>query len=115
MFKLALLKHVPKKKNVSKKFALIWKNGGYIVGEDFIVARKYCKVKHLILGLVKLEKHNKIVYSFRALNNFNWRPFGTINDSGDEIRNRENAFKHFFYNFLMKNQDEFSIFPLNRR
>lgn len=112
MFKIALLKHAPKKKNVSKKFALVWKSGGYIVGEDFIVARKYCKTKHLILGLMILEKHNKVVYSFRVQNNFNWRPFGTINNTGNECLNRKNAFKDFFYNFLKKNQDDFNIFSL---
>ena len=111
----SLLQHIPKKRNVSKQFALVWKNGDYIVGEDFIVARRYCKAKRLILGLMKLERKNKVVYSFRVQNDYNWRPFGTINNAGNETINRTNAFRHFFYNYLMKNQDEFSIFPLNRR
>ena len=108
----SLLQHIPKKRNVSKQFALVWKNGGYIVGEDFIVARRYCKAKRLILGLMKLERKNKVVYSFRVQNDFTWQPFGTINNTGDECLNREQAFKHFFYNHLMKNQNDFNIFSL---
>ncbi len=116
MFKIhAILRHVQVKKNVSKKFVLVWKSGGYIVGEDFIIARKYFKAKRLVLGLMKLQRNNKLVYSFKVQGSSDYQPCATINNAGNETINREKAFKHFFYNYLMKNQDEFSIFPLNRK
>ena len=44
-----------RKKSANNHFMLVWHKGGYISGSEWSIARKYCKAKRLILGLVKIE------------------------------------------------------------
>lgn len=101
-----------RRKSATNQFVLIWHRGGYISGSDWSIARKYCKSKHLILGIVKIEGRNQFVYSFKV--NGKWLPQGTIEDTGDYDANRRAAFKDFFSNVLIKQKGDFSIFPLKR-
>ena len=98
---------------MSNKFTLIWNNGGYIVGEDWIIARKYFKKKRMTLGLLKLNGHNKLIYSYKRSGSLeSWKPCDTIKDTGDYDRNRKLAFRDFFYSVLMNTKGEFSIIKL---
>ena len=99
-----------RKKLSDNQFVLIWHRGGYLSGSDWSIARKYCKSKHLILGLVKIEGRAQFVYSFKV--NGKWLPQGTIDDTGDYDANRRAALRHFFHNTLIKHKGDFSIFPL---
>ena len=101
-----------RKKSANNHFMLVWHKGGYISGSEWSIARKYCKAKRLILGLVKIEGRNQFVYSLKV--NGRWLPQGTIDDTGDYDNNRKAAYKDFFNNTLIKQQDDFSIFPLKR-
>ena len=101
-----------RRKSATNQFVLIWHRGGYLSGSDWSIARKYCKSKRLILGLVKLEGRAEFVYSFKVKGR--WLPQGTIDDTGDYENNRRAALRHFFHNVLIKHQDDFSIFPLKR-
>ena len=92
------------------KYALIWKNGKYSVGDESSIARAYCKTKRLILGLLKLNGHNRLVYSLKI--NGQWKPQGTISNMGNNEANRRAAFRDFFRNHLLNNQDEYSIISL---
>lgn len=101
---------------MSNKFALLWNNGSYIVGEDWAIARKYFRKKNLALGLLKLNGHNKLIYSYkRSGSSETWKPCGTLNDTGDYERNRRLAFKDFFRSVLMNAKGEFSIIKLADR
>lgn len=101
-----------RKKLSDNHFVLVWHKGGYINGSEWRIARKYSKAKRLILGLVKIEGRNQFVYSLKV--NGRWLPQGTIDDTGDYDNNRKAAYKDFFNNTLIKQQDDFSIFPLKR-
>ena len=92
------------------KYALIWKNGKYSVGDESSIARAYCKTKRLILGLLKLNGHNRLVYSLKI--NGQWKPQGTISNRGNNEANRRAAFRDFFRSHLLNNQDEYSIISL---
>ena len=46
-----------KRKSISR-FVLIWQDGSFSLGEDFSIAKSYCKRKKLILGLLKLRNRN---------------------------------------------------------
>ena len=96
-------------------YAFIWKNGKYSVGNAETIAKAYCKTKRLILGLLRLNGGSKFVYSIKL--NGQWRPQGTITDTGSYEGNRRAAFRDFFRNHLLNNQREFSIITLtdNRR
>ena len=73
------------------QYVLIWHKGGYISGTDWSIARRYCKVKHLILGLVKIKGRAQSVYSFKV--NGQWKPQGTITDTGSYDCNRKAAYR----------------------
>ena len=92
------------------KYALIWNNGKYSVGDESSIARAYCKTKRLILGLLKLNGHNRLVYSLKI--NGQWKPQGTISNMGNNEANRRAAFRDFFRSHLLNNQDEYSIISL---
>ena len=92
------------------KYALIWKNVKYSVGDESSIARAYCKTKRLILGLLKLNGHNRLVYSLKI--NGQWKPQGTISNMGNNEANRRAAFRDFFRSHLLNNQDEYSIISL---
>ena len=93
-----------------QKYALIWKDGKYSVGDESTIAREYCKTKRLILGLLKLNGHNRLVYSLKI--NGQWKPQGTISNMGNNEANRRAAFRDFFRSHLLNNQDEYSIISL---
>lgn len=99
-----------KRKNISR-FALIWQDGSFSFGEDFSIAKSYCKRKKLILGLLKLHNRNNLVYSLKI--GGQWIQQGTITDSGNIEENRKAAFRDFFRRFLLNNQNGFSIIKLN--
>lgn len=94
-----------------QKYALIWNNGKYSVGDASTIAKAYCKTKRLILGLLRLKGSNKLIYSLKL--NGQWEPQGTINDTGSYENNRKAAFRDFFRNYLLNNQGEFSIIKLS--
>ncbi len=100
------------RKTKEPHYVLIWHKGGYICGTDWSIARKYCKVKRLILGIVKIEGRAQLVYSFKL--NGRWSPQGTIDDTGDYDNNRRAAFKDFFHKTLKRLQDDFSIIALKQ-
>lgn len=91
-------------------YALIWKSGKYSVGNAETIAKAYCKTKRVILGLLRLNGSNKLVYSLKL--NGQWKPQGTITDTGSYEGNRKAAFRDFFRNHLLHNQREFSIIKL---
>ena len=99
-----------RRKTKEAQYVLMWHKGGYISGTDWSIARKYCKVKRLILGIVKIEGRAQLVYSFKL--NGRWSPQGTIDDTGDYDSNRRAAFKDFFHNTLKRLRDDFSIIAL---
>lgn len=99
-----------RRKTKEAQYVLMWHKGGYISGSDWSIARKYCKVKHLILGLMKIEGRAQMVYSFTL--NGRWSPHGTIDDTGNYESNRRAAFRDFFYSTLTRLQDNFSIIAL---
>ena len=93
-----------------QKYALIWKDGKYSVGDESTIAKAYCKTKRLILGLLKLNGHNRLVYSLKI--NGQWKPQGIICNMGNNEANRRAAFRDLFRNYLLKNQDEYNIISL---
>lgn len=93
----------------NKHYALIWDNGACSVGEDFKIAEAYCRKKRIHFGLLRLNGGNRLVYSLKL--NGQWRPQGTITDTGSYEGNRRTAFRDFF-RYLLNNQDEFSIIRL---
>ena len=94
-----------------QKYALIWNNGKYSVGDASTIAKAYCNTKRLILGLLRLKGSNKLIYSLKL--NGQWKPQGTINDTGSYDNNRKAALRDFFRNYLLNNQGEFSIIKLS--
>lgn len=91
-----------------KHYALIWNNGACSVGEDFKIAEAYCRKKHIHFGLLRINGGgNRLVYSLKL--NGQWRPQGTITDTGSYEGNRRAAFRDFFRNHLLKEQSEYSI------
>ena len=99
-----------RRKAKEPQYVLMWHKGGYICGTDWSIARKYCKVKRLIMGLVKIEGRAQMVYSFKL--NDRWSPQGTIEDTGDYENNRRAAFKDFLHRRLTALQDDFCIIAL---
>ena len=99
-----------RRKTNEAQYVLMWHKGGYISGTDWSIARKYCKVKRLIMGLVKIEGRAQMVYSFKL--NGRWSPHGSIDDTGDYESNRRAAFRDFFHKTLTRLQDDFSIIAL---
>ena len=93
-----------------KLYALIWKRGKYSVGNAETIAKAYCKTKKLILGLLRLNGGSKFVYSIKL--SWQWRPQGTITDTGSHEGNRRAAFRDFFRNYLLNNQGNYSIIKL---
>lgn len=91
-------------------YALIWKNGKYSVGSAETIAKAYCKTKRLILGLLRLNGSNQLVYSLKL--NGQWKPQGTIIDTGSYEGNRKSALRDFFRNHMLNNQSEYSIIKL---
>lgn len=94
----------------SQHYALIWKDGKYSVGDAGTIAKAYCKTKRLNLGLLRLKGNTHLVYSLKA--NGQWKPQGTITDTGSYEGNRRAAFRDFFRNHLLNNQGEFKIIKL---
>ena len=106
------LMFLKKSKNVSsaKKFVLLFNSGGYIVGVDWIIAKNYLRKINCRLGLIEIN--NQLIYSVKSNSGGSWKTCRAISNYRDRVLNKQAAFKDYFYEYLIKNQSNFSIIEL---
>ena len=96
----------------SKKFALLWNSGGYIVGFDWIIAKNYLKSIKSRIGLIVIN--NQLIYSIKENSSGSfWKPCRAISNTGNRTTNKKNALKDYFYHYLLRNQSNFTIIEHN--
>ena len=84
------------------KYALLWNNGKTCVGEDWVIAKHYLKMKGMKLGIIRVNRH--LVYSIKKKNSASWETKGIITDAFDENLNRRLAFSDYFKRFILPQQ-----------
>lgn len=98
------------KSNRNKKFALIWKSGGYIIGADWVVAKHYLKSINSRIGLIEVS--NQLIYSIKDNSGGSWQACRAIKRNSNHTINRQNALRDYFYSYLLTNQSNFTILEL---
>ena len=97
----------------TERYVLIWGNGVYTVGEPWVLAKQYLKVKKLFLRLKKIGA--QLYYFIKFRGERAWIHCRPIYDSGDYRRNAMSALSDYFHYGLKSHQEGFRVFQLRQR
>ena len=90
-----------------RKYALVWNNGKVCVGEDWVIAKHYLKVKNMKLGIIRVNK--QLFYSIKKKHSSSWQTKGAIVDTRNADLNRRLALIDYFECFILPFQKGFKV------